>query len=168
MQKINIKEQVKCSIRAPRGARHQKYTIHAYFTIFCKPHHWKNITLDESTSRNYHILEQTFLRRRTMERSIMHVDCDKFYASVECLHHPEARDKPVVVGGDPEQRHGIVLTKMKLPSNTGSRPGKPSGRPNGNAPAYHLSAEFSTVCPILPSGAGNPAGVYEPVRAIWH
>ena len=49
-----------------------------------------------------------------MERSIMHVDCDKFYASVECLHHPEARDKPVVVGGDPEQRHGIVLTKNEI------------------------------------------------------
>ena len=70
-----------------------------------------------------------------MERSIMHVDCDKFYASVECLHHPEARDKPVVVGGDPEQRHGIVLTKNEIAKQYGVKTGEASGRPNGNAPA---------------------------------
>ena len=49
-----------------------------------------------------------------MDRSILHVDCNKFYASVECLHRPEIRNKPVVVGGDPEQRHGIVLTKNEI------------------------------------------------------
>ncbi len=59
-----------------------------------------------------------------MERSIMHVDCDKFYASVECLHHPEARDKPVVVGGDPEQRHGIVLTKNEIAKQYGIKTGE--------------------------------------------
>ena len=32
------------------------------------------------------------------------------YASVGLLHHPELRGKPVAVGGDPEVRHGIVLT----------------------------------------------------------
>lgn len=40
----------------------------------------------------------------------MHCDANKFYASVECLYHPEIRDKPVVVGGSEETRHGIVLT----------------------------------------------------------
>ena len=59
-----------------------------------------------------------------MERSIMHVDCYKFYASVECLHHPEARDKPVVVGGDPEQRHGIVLTKNEIAEQYGIKTGE--------------------------------------------
>lgn len=59
-----------------------------------------------------------------MERSIMHVDCDKFYASVECLHHPEARDKPVVVGGEPEQRHGIVLTKNEIAKGCGIKTGE--------------------------------------------
>ena len=54
----------------------------------------------------------------------MHVDCDKFYASVECLHHPEARDKPVVVGGDPEQRHGIVLTKNEIAKQYGVKTGE--------------------------------------------
>lgn len=46
-----------------------------------------------------------------MEREILHVDMNNFYASVECLYHPELRGKPVAVGGDPERRHGIVLAK---------------------------------------------------------
>lgn len=49
-----------------------------------------------------------------MERVILHSDCNSFYASVECLHHPELRNKPVAVGGDVEQRHGIILAKNQL------------------------------------------------------
>lgn len=46
-----------------------------------------------------------------MDRVILHSDLNNFYASVECLYRPELRDKPVVVGGDVTQRHGIVLAK---------------------------------------------------------
>ena len=49
-----------------------------------------------------------------IERVILHSDCNSFYASVECLHHPEIRNKPVAVGGDVEQRHGIILAKNQL------------------------------------------------------
>lgn len=49
-----------------------------------------------------------------VERVILHSDCNSFYASVECLHHPEIRDKPVAVGGDVEQRHGIILAKNQI------------------------------------------------------
>ena len=45
-----------------------------------------------------------------MSRVILHMDANCFYASVECLYHPELRGKPVAVCGDPEARHGIVLT----------------------------------------------------------
>ena len=48
------------------------------------------------------------------ERVILHSDLNNCYASIECLHRPEIRDKPVVVGGDVEQRHGIVLAKNQI------------------------------------------------------
>ena len=46
-----------------------------------------------------------------MERVILHCDMNSFYASVELLSHPELREKPVAVCGDPESRHGIILAK---------------------------------------------------------
>ena len=45
-----------------------------------------------------------------MDRVILHSDCNCFYAAVEMLHHPEYDGQPLAVGGDPEKRHGIVLT----------------------------------------------------------
>ena len=47
-------------------------------------------------------------------RTILHSDCNGFYASVECLYDPELRDKPMAVGGDADKRHGIILAKNEL------------------------------------------------------
>ena len=60
-----------------------------------------------------------------MQRVIMHIDCNKFYASVECLYRPEIRNKPVAVGGDVEARHGIILTKNEIASRYGLSVGEP-------------------------------------------
>lgn len=46
-----------------------------------------------------------------LDRTILHCDLNSFYASVELLDHPELRDRPVAVCGDPESRHGIILAK---------------------------------------------------------
>ena len=46
-----------------------------------------------------------------MSRVILHCDLNSFYASVELLSHPELRDQPVAVCGDPSSRKGIILAK---------------------------------------------------------
>ena len=46
-----------------------------------------------------------------MDRVILHCDLNCFYASVELLSHPDLRDIPTAVCGDPTSRHGIILAK---------------------------------------------------------
>ena len=58
-----------------------------------------------------------------MDRSILHIDANCFYASVEMLHHPELEGKPLAVGGDPEARHGIVLTANYIAKRKGVKTG---------------------------------------------
>ncbi len=48
------------------------------------------------------------------DRTILHCDCNGFYASVECALNPELKKVPMAVGGDPSQRHGIILAKNEL------------------------------------------------------
>ena len=60
-----------------------------------------------------------------MERVILHSDLNNFYASVECLYHPELRGRPVAVAGDPQARHGIVLAKNYAAKIWGVATGNP-------------------------------------------
>ncbi len=59
-----------------------------------------------------------------MDRSILHIDMNSCYASIECLHRPEIRHLPVAVGGDVEARHGIILAKNELAKAQGVRTGE--------------------------------------------
>ncbi len=45
-----------------------------------------------------------------MDTYIAHADMNCFYASVEMAEHPELLGRPIAVCGNPENRHGIVLT----------------------------------------------------------
>ena len=53
------------------------------------------------------------------DRVILHCDMNGFYASVELLEHPELKDKPMAVSGDPDNRHGIILAKNQLAKEYG-------------------------------------------------
>jgi DNA polymerase-4 len=56
-----------------------------------------------------------------MERTILHCDCNSFFASVECLLRPELKDVPMAVCGDPESRHGVILAKNEPAKKYGIR-----------------------------------------------
>ena len=57
-------------------------------------------------------------------RTILHVDVNNFFASVECSTRPELRDKPVAVTGNPEKRTGIILAKNEVAKSFGVQTGE--------------------------------------------
>lgn len=54
-----------------------------------------------------------------MDKVILHCDMNGFYASVELLSHPELKDRPMAVSGDPDNRHGIILAKNEIAKKYG-------------------------------------------------
>ncbi len=59
-----------------------------------------------------------------MDRTILHIDANSYYASVECLHDPSLRSRPVAVGGDVEARHGIILSVNQIAKPCGIKVGE--------------------------------------------
>ncbi|MFD1671746.1 DNA polymerase IV [Agrilactobacillus yilanensis] len=47
-----------------------------------------------------------------IDRKIIHVDMDAFYASIEMKRHPDVRHKPLIISHDPRKTHGkgVVTT----------------------------------------------------------
>lgn len=92
-----------------------------------------------------------------MGRHILHVDMNAFYASVECQRRPELRQKPVAVCGNPEARHGIVLTANYI--------AKPRGVKTGMA-----IWQAKQVCPdllVLPADMGEYIRFSKMAREIY-
>ena len=58
-----------------------------------------------------------------MQRAILHVDLNNFYASVEIKLNPLLHGKDVAVTGSVENRHGIVLAKSESAKKLGVKTG---------------------------------------------
>lgn len=56
-------------------------------------------------------------------RTILHSDMNCFYASVELMQNPKLRGKPMIVCGETEERHGIVLAKSQEAKKLGIKTG---------------------------------------------
>ncbi|HET9925087.1 MAG TPA: DNA polymerase IV [Methylomirabilota bacterium] len=95
------------------------------------------------------------MAHRILTRTILHVDMDAFYASVEQRDRPELRGQPVIVGADPRGR-GVVSAA----SYEARRFGVHSAMPIGRAARLCPDAAF------LPVDMDKYAGVSREVMAI--
>jgi DNA polymerase-4 len=92
------------------------------------------------------------------QRKIIHIDMDAFYASVEQRDNPEYRGKPLVVGGSPEGRGGVVAAASYEARKFGIRSAMPSKR------AAALCPELIFVYPRFPAYKE----VSRKIREIFH
>lgn len=58
------------------------------------------------------------------DRVILHCDMNSYFVSVELLKHPELKDLPVAVAGNPKNRHGIILAKNEIAKKYGIKTGE--------------------------------------------
>lgn len=59
-----------------------------------------------------------------MDRIVIHSDLNNFFASVERKLHPELVGVPLAVGGNSEERKGIVLAKSEEAKRFGVKTGE--------------------------------------------
>lgn len=79
-------------------------------------------------------------------RTILHSDCNSFYASVECASDPSLRGKAVAVCGDPKERHGIILAKSDPAKKCGVRTGETIGSALEKCPKAPVQKKKKASC----------------------
>lgn len=100
--------------------------------------------------------DPTFPQAETREM-ILHIDMDAFYASIEERDHPGLRDKPMVVGGNPDKR-GVAAAANYSARRYGIHSAMPT-------------AQAKRLCPkliILPPRHSYYAQVSQQIRDIFH
>lgn len=75
------------------------------------------------TKLNWQTELSSYIKDSMNDRIILHIDADNFYASVETVLNPDLANKPIVVCGNAEKRHGIVLAKNQIAREAGIKTG---------------------------------------------
>ncbi len=79
-----------------------------------------------------------------MDRVILHSDLNNFYASVECMLHPELKGRCIAVCGSEENRHGIVLAKSEEAKRRGVKTAETIWQARAKCPELEIvSPHFS-------------------------
>lgn len=73
-----------------------------------------------------------------MARTILHCDCNSFYASVETVLNPALAAGPMAVCGDPDSRHGIILAKNEAAKAFGVRTAETVWQAKRKCPGLNL------------------------------
>ena len=55
------------------------------------------------------------------QRTILHCDCNSYFASVEAMLDPSLKGIPLAVAGDPQSRHGVVVAASQEAKKYGVR-----------------------------------------------
>lgn len=87
-------------------------------------------------------VENETVRRDTVvpyaPRTVLHCDCNSFFASVETALNPSLDEGPMAVCGDPEKRHGIILAKNQKAKKYGINVGEAIWQARQKCPSLTL------------------------------
>lgn len=111
------------------------------------------------------------------DRVILHCDLNCFFASVELLSHPDLRDIPTAVCGDPASRHGIILAKNEPAKRLGIQTAETIWQAKKKCPGlvllpphHGLYREYSRYRPWWGGSSTRPGHFFlacQMVSAVW-